>query len=43
MLRDLITSHLPSEIEPVTGTQVSPVPAATMDEMEKRLIEKNTG
>lgn len=40
MLRDLITSHLPSEIEPVTGTQVSPVPAATMDEMEKRLIEK---
>jgi DNA-binding NtrC family response regulator len=40
MLRDLITSHLPTDSEPIPGTPVAPAPTATMDEMELGLIEK---
>jgi DNA-binding NtrC family response regulator len=40
MLRDLITSHLPAEAEPIPGQPVAPAPTATMDEMEMGLIEK---
>ncbi len=40
MLRDLITSHLPADAEPMPGTEIASVSNATMDEMERRLIEK---
>lgn len=40
MLRDLITSHLPNEAEPASTVPGGAVSNATMDEMEKRLIEK---
>jgi DNA-binding NtrC family response regulator len=40
LLRDLITSHLPNELEPATTVPGGVVSNDTMDEMEKRLIEK---
>ncbi len=40
MLRDLITAHLPNEMEPTSAVPGGAVSNATMDEMETRLIEK---